>query len=177
MIIVCNLCMVFLLPIFICAEDVSSVTHGNAIKNTYSTKTALDWTSDRILNVIESLIPDEQITDGVEGRKKGPKMNQFIIPLLIGFLLIKSILLPIALKFLAVLSGKAVVLSLMSLILAAIVGLRQVAQNVAQSAVSRRDSDVYLPLSKYRRKDILDIRDNFENEDSFGYYKERRRRK
>ena len=104
-------------------------------------------------------------------------MNKYVLPLLIGFLLIKSILLPIALKALAVLSGKAVVLSLMSLILAAIVGLRSVAQN-GQFSQYRSDTDVvHLPLSKYRRKDVSDIRDNLEDEDPYKYYRERRRRK
>lgn len=97
------------------------------------------------------------------------------MPLLIGFLLIKSILLPIALKFLAVLSGKAVVLSLMSLILAAIVGLRAVAQNRVDQ---RSDNDVvHLPLTKYRRKDFSDFRDHYEDEEPYRYYRERRRRK
>lgn len=63
--------MVFLLPIFIHAEDVSPATHENAIKDTYSTKTASDWASDGILNIIDSLIPNEQNTYGVEGKECG----------------------------------------------------------------------------------------------------------
>lgn len=106
-------------------------------------------------------------------KKKKLKLNKFVLPLLIGFLLIKSILLPIALKFLAVLSGKAVVLSLMSLILAAIVGLRAVAQNRVDQ---RSDTDiVHLPLTKYRRKDFADLRDPYEEEEPYRYYRERRR--
>lgn len=180
MIFVCSLWLTILLPILIHADDTSS-SHpssslANFVKNTYTTTSALDWVSDSILNVINSLIPNEQPFDGVEGRRKKKfKLNKFVLPLLIGFLLIKSILLPIALKFLAVLSGKAVVLSLMSLILAAIVGLRAVAQNRVDQ---RSDNDVvHLPLTKYRRKDFADFRDHYEDEEPYRYYRERRRRK
>ena len=109
-------------------------------------------------------------------RKKRMKLNKYLLPLLVGFLLIKSILLPIALKTLAILSGKAVVLSLMSLILASIVGLRIVALN-NQLSQYRSDNDIHLPLSKYRRKDDTDLKYTFEDEDPYKYYRERRRRK
>ena len=69
MILVFSLCVVFLLPIYIHAEDISSTTHRNVIKNTHSTKTALDWVSDNFLNIIDSLIPNEQSTDDVEGKE------------------------------------------------------------------------------------------------------------
>lgn len=81
-------------------------------------------------------------------------------------MLIKSILLPIALKALAVLSGKAVVLSLMSLILAAIVGLKKVTQK----------EDNY-DANKHRRQDIFDFMSDTQELESYRYYKERRRKK
>ncbi|RLU18753.1 hypothetical protein DMN91_009110 [Ooceraea biroi] len=77
-------------------------------------------------------------------RKKKLKLNKYVLPLIVGFVLIKSILLPIALKTLAILSGKAVVLSLMSLILAAIIGLKKVAQK-----------EGYYDGNKHRRQDTV----------------------
>lgn len=94
-------------------------------------------------------------------------MNKYVLPLLVGFLLIKAILLPIALKALAVLSGKAVVLSLMSLILAAIVGLKKVAQKE-----SSHESN-----NKYRRQDIHDFWNDLQEIEPYRFYKERRRKK
>jgi len=82
----------------------------------------------------------------ISERKKKLKLAKYILPLIVAFILIKSILLPIALKALAVLSGKAVVLSLMSLILAAIVGLKKVAEKESSYEVN-----------KYRRQDIFDF--------------------
>ncbi|XP_015173230.1 PREDICTED: uncharacterized protein LOC107064734 [Polistes dominula] len=116
------------------------------------------WLTDRILNVVESFIPCTRLCDTKmdieEARKKKKhKLNKYVVPLIVGFLLIKSILLPIALKALAVLSGKAVVLSLMSLILAAIVGLKK----VAQSSSSNGYDVVNVPSTKYRRKDAYEI--------------------
>lgn len=86
--------------------------------------------------------------------------------MLIGFLLIKSILLPITLKALAVLSGKAVVLSLMSLILAAIVGLKKVAQKESS----------HESVNKYRRQDVY-FADDVQEFEPYRIYKERRRKK
>lgn len=96
-------------------------------------------------------------------RKKKFKLNKYVLPLIVGFVLIKSILLPIALKALAVLSGKAVVLSLMSLILAAIVGLKKVAQKEG--------------AHKHRRQDIFDFTSGAQELEPYRYYKERRRKK
>lgn len=84
--------------------------------------------------------------------------------MIIGFILIKSILLPITLKALAVLSGKAVVLSLMSLILAAIVGLKKVAH--------KEDS-----YDKHRRQDTFDLMGEIQEFEPYRLYKERRRKK
>lgn len=106
-------------------------------------------------------------------KKKKYKLNKYVVPLIVGFLLIKSILLPIALKALAVLSGKAVVLSLMSLILAAIVGLKKVAQSSSSSSYDV----VNIPSSKYRRKDAYDVVDDFEEEEPYRFYREYRRKK
>ncbi|XP_035729730.1 uncharacterized protein LOC118444990 [Vespa mandarinia] len=106
-------------------------------------------------------------------KKKKYKLNKYVVPLIVGFLLIKSILLPIALKALAVLSGKAVVLSLMSLILAAIVGLKK----VAQSSSSNSYDVVNIPSSKYRRKDAYDVVDDFEEEEPYRFYREYRKKK
>lgn len=94
------------------------------------------------------------------------KLNKYVLPLIVGFVLIKSILLPIALKALAVLSGKAVVLSLMSLILAAIVGLKKVVQKEGGYGAH-----------KHRRQDIFDFMSNEQELEPYSYYKERRRKK
>lgn len=85
--------------------------------------------------------------------------------MIIGFLLIKSILLPITLKALAVLSGKAVVLSLMSLILAAIIGLKKIAH--------QESSHEY----KHRRQDVYGFVDDVQEFEPYRFYKERRRKK
>ncbi|KAI4495789.1 hypothetical protein M0802_008412 [Mischocyttarus mexicanus] len=139
------------------------------------------WFTDKILNVVETFIPYTRLCDTTKDRhlnearkKKKHKLNKYVVPLIVGFLLIKSILLPIALKALAVLSGKAVVLSLMSLILAAIVGLKK----VAQSSSGNGGYDVVnIPSSKYRRKDAYDVVDDFEEEEPYRFYKEYRKRK
>lgn len=94
------------------------------------------------------------------GRKKKFKLNKYLLPLMVGVILIKSILLPIALKALALLSGKAVVLSLMSLILAAIVGLKKVAQKEE---------------NKHRRQDTFDLVSNPDEFEPYRFYLERRR--
>lgn len=107
-------------------------------------------------------------------RKKKHKLNKYVIPLIVGFMLIKSILLPIALKTLAILSGKAVVLSLMSLILAAIVGLKKVAQG-GHSGGSYEVLTV--PHNKYKRQDYLDTGDDLMDTEPYKFYRERRRRK
>lgn len=89
---------------------------------------------------------------------------------MVGFLLIKSILLPVALKSLAVLSGKAVILSLMSLILAAIVGLKKVAQGSGHG--SSNYEVVNVPLSKYRRNDDYYRRDDIDEDMPYRYYRD-----
>lgn len=85
--------------------------------------------------------------------------------MIIGVILIKSILLPLTLKTLAVLSGKAVVLSLMSLILAAIVGLKKVAQEASNE------------INKYRRQDKYDFIDNAQEFEPYRIYEERHKKK
>lgn len=87
--------------------------------------------------------------------------------MIIGVLLIKSILLPITLKALAVLSGKAVVLSLMSLILAAIIGLKKIAQK----------ENSYEVINKHRRQDVYGFIDDVQEFEPYRFYKERRRKK
>lgn len=107
-------------------------------------------------------------------RKKKHKLNKYVIPLIVGFMLIKSILLPIALKTLAILSGKAVVLSLMSLILAAIVGLKKVAQGHSGGSYEV----LTVPHNKYKRQDyLLDTGDDLMDTEPYKFYRERRRRK
>lgn len=106
-------------------------------------------------------------------RKKKHKLNKYVIPLIVGFMLIKSILLPIALKTLAILSGKAVVLSLMSLILAAIVGLKRVAQGHTEGSYEV----LTVPHNKYKRQDYLDTGDDLMDTEPYKFYRERRRRK
>ncbi|XP_043497088.1 uncharacterized protein LOC122520848 [Polistes fuscatus] len=134
--------------------------------------------TDRILNVVERFIPYSRLCDITKDleearKKKKHKLNKYVVPLIVGFLLIKSILLPIALKALAVLSGKAVVLSLMSLILAAIVGLKKVAQSSSGSGYDV----VNVPSTKYRRKDAYEVVDDFEEEEPYRFYKEYRKKK
>ncbi|KAI4491854.1 hypothetical protein M0804_003246 [Polistes exclamans] len=134
--------------------------------------------TDRILNVVEKFIPYSRLCDRTKDleearKKKKHKLNKYVVPLIVGFLLIKSILLPIALKALAVLSGKAVVLSLMSLILAAIVGLKK----VAQSSSGNGYDVVNVPSTKYRRKDAYEVVDDFEEEEPYRFYKEYRKKK
>lgn len=106
-------------------------------------------------------------------RKKKHKLNRYLIPLLVGFMLIKSILLPIALKTLAILSGKAVVLSLMSLILAAIVGLKK----VAQSHSGHSYEVVNVPAGKYRRQDMFEMSEDTPESEPYKFYRERRKKK
>ncbi|KAJ8684355.1 hypothetical protein QAD02_020147 [Eretmocerus hayati] len=130
-----------------------------------------------ILRIIESIVSTGRTGRifGVEGRKhKKIKLNKYILPLIVGFLLIKSILLPLALKALAILSGKAIVLSLMSLILAAIIGLKHVA--MSRSSPHSRIDTVNLPLTHYRRKDYFDQEDQLE-EDPYRYYSDHRKRR
>ncbi|EZA55596.1 uncharacterized protein LOC105279079 [Ooceraea biroi] len=104
---------------------------------------ALDWIGESFLDVVDAFLPASKLR-GTEERKKKLKLNKYVLPLIVGFVLIKSILLPIALKTLAILSGKAVVLSLMSLILAAIIGLKKVAQK-----------EGYYDGNKHRRQDTV----------------------
>ncbi|XP_011505716.1 PREDICTED: uncharacterized protein LOC105368405, partial [Ceratosolen solmsi marchali] len=106
------------------------------------------------------------------GRKRKKfKLNKYVFPLIIGFLLIKSVILPLALKALAILSGKAVVLSLMSLILAAIVGLRTVASGGGTTAQNKIDL-----ASNYKRKDMQDYIDPIDD-NPYRYYADHTRRK
>ncbi|CAG5078172.1 Protein of unknown function [Cotesia congregata] len=105
-------------------------------------------------------------------KKKWKKHTKYLIPLIVGWLLIKSILLPIALKALALLSGKAVVLSLMSLILAAIMGLRRLAQGglLPMALGFSAGPTVY---SKYNRQDYSDHDNQSDFADPYDYYNDR----
>ncbi|TGZ33765.1 Uncharacterized protein DBV15_07027 [Temnothorax longispinosus] len=94
---------------------------------------------------------------------KYKKLNKYVLPLIIGFLLIKSILLPITLKVLAILSGKAVVLSLMSLILAAIIGLKKIAHKESS----------YELVNKHRRQDVYGFIGDVQEFEPYRFYKER----
>ncbi|XP_076632427.1 protein Osi13 [Colletes latitarsis] len=135
------------------------------------TRSPAEWIGDGILNVVDTVFP---ASSSVEARKKKKlKLNKYLIPLIVGFMLIKSILLPIALKTLAILSGKAVVLSLMSLILAAIVGLKKVAQSHSASGYDV----VNVPLSKYRRQDLFEMADETAESEPYKYYRDRHKRK
>ncbi|XP_076174842.1 protein Osi13 [Ptiloglossa arizonensis] len=135
-------------------------------------RSPVEWIGEGILNVVDTVLPVSR--SSVEARrKKKLKLNRYLIPLIVGFMLIKSILLPIALKTLAVLSGKAVVLSLMSLILAAIVGLKKVAQGHSGGGYEI----VNVPLNKYRRQDMFEMGDDTPESEPYKYYRERRKRK
>ncbi|XP_047370911.1 uncharacterized protein LOC124957729 [Vespa velutina] len=169
--------LLIFLPLFVSTEIIQE-TQERAILKTFSGIGNNSWMADRILNVVETFIPYSRWCNTMKNleearKKKKYKLNKYVVPLIVGFLLIKSILLPIALKALAVLSGKAVVLSLMSLILAAIVGLKK----VAQSSSSNSYDVVNIPSSKYRRKDAYDVVDDFEEEEPYRFYREYRKKK
>lgn len=64
----------------------------------------------------------EYILDLLESGRKKKKTNKYLIPILFGALMIKSIIFPLAFKAMAVMSSVAVLLSTMSLIVSSIVG-------------------------------------------------------
>ncbi|KAG7190696.1 hypothetical protein KM043_006774 [Ampulex compressa] len=130
-----------------------------------------NWLSHGLMNFLEVPLSTAKSVNEARRRKK-LKLNKYLLPLIIGFILIKSILLPVALKTLAVLSGKAVVLSLMSLILAAIVGLKRIAQSPPG-----HNYDVNAPSSKYRRQDMYNLPEEDAEREPYKYYRERRRKK
>ncbi|XP_033341543.1 protein Osi13 [Megalopta genalis] len=134
----------------------------------------MDLISDGIVDAVDTVLPVSRSSVEARGpKRKKLKLNKYLIPLLVGFMLIKSILLPITLKTLAILSGKAVVLSLMSLILAAIVGLKKVAQS--HSGGGGYEAATY---GKYRRQDMLGMTDSASMEsEPYKFYSERRKRK
>lgn len=119
--------------------------------------------------VIFSVVSENSFFSNISlftGRKKKKKLNKYLAPLIVGFLLIKSILLPLVLKALAIMSGKAVVLSTMSLILAAILGLRGIAGG---AAIKKSDTGHY----NYRRRDYFNnhnYRDKFEDDEFYQDY-------
>ncbi|EGI57645.1 hypothetical protein G5I_14170 [Acromyrmex echinatior] len=161
--------MLLFLPVFVAAQGLQSTKTLNREMIRNNSTGSLDWIGESFLNIVDTFSPVSKSCDNIEGRKdkKFKKLNKYILPLLIGVLLIKSILLPITLKALAVLSGKAVVLSLMSLILAAIVGLKKVAQKESN----------YESINKYRRQDIYDFVDDVQEFEPYRFYKERRRKR
>ncbi|XP_012522972.1 uncharacterized protein LOC118648517 [Monomorium pharaonis] len=159
--------ILFFLSVLVTAQGSQSMNTLDREILRNDSKSSLDRIGESFLNGIETLFPVSKAY-AVEGRKdkKLKKLNKYVLPLIIGFLLIKSILLPITLKALAILSGKAVVLSLMSLILAAIVGLKKVAQ---------KDSDY--EHNKHRRQDVYGFIGNVQEFEPYRIYKERRRKK
>ncbi|KYQ59801.1 hypothetical protein ALC60_01186 [Trachymyrmex zeteki] len=157
------------LPVFVATQGSQSMKTLDREMMRNDSTDSLDWIGESFLNIVDTFSPVSKSCGNIEGRKdkKFKKLNKYVLPLLIGFLLIKSILLPITLKALAVLSGKAVVLSLMSLILAAIVGLKKVAQKESS----------YESINKYRRQDIYGFVDDVQEFEPYRFYKERRRKK
>ncbi|KAK2579918.1 hypothetical protein KPH14_007598 [Odynerus spinipes] len=163
------------LPLLVGTETVQG-TQNRALSRTFDRTGSNSWVADRILNVVDIFFSNSRSCDPTEDltearRKKKHRLNKYVVPLIVGFLLIKSILLPIALKSLAVLSGKAVVLSLMSLILAAIVGLKKVAQSSSGYDV------VNVSPSKYKRQDVYEPPDDFGEEEPYRFYRQHHRRK
>ncbi|XP_011880753.1 PREDICTED: uncharacterized protein LOC105569164 [Vollenhovia emeryi] len=159
--------MLLFLPVLVAAQGSQSMKTLDREMLRNDSRGSLDWIGESFLNTIDTVFPISKSYNDVEGRdKKFKKLNKYVLPLIIGFLLIKSILLPIMLKALAILSGKAVVLSLMSLILAAIVGLKKVAQ--------KESSHDY---NKYRRQDVYGFIDEVQELEPYRFYKERRRKK
>ncbi|OXU30500.1 hypothetical protein TSAR_011537 [Trichomalopsis sarcophagae] len=173
--------LVLLVPISTSGEKkVTDVKTSNEVSKVdeYLTR-SFDWIGERFLGILDSFVPSERSgrANSVEGRRrKKLKLNKYVFPLIVGFLLIKSVILPLTLKALAILSGKAVVLSLMSLILAAIIGLRSISNGGIVPAQSKIDL-VNVPLTKYRRKDVLDHAVDQFDDDPYRYYGERRRRR
>ncbi|XP_033180347.1 uncharacterized protein LOC117233962 [Bombus vosnesenskii] len=161
----------FLLPLLTATETTQPTMMQESWKpQLENSTTPADWISDSILNAVDDVLPVTR--SSFEARKKKRhKLNKYILPLIVGVILIKSILLPIALKTLAILSGKAVVLSLMSLILAAIVGLKKVAQ-----AHSTSYEVVNMPVNKYKRQDFFEGDDTVDTE-PYKFYRERHRKK
>ncbi|CAL7938073.1 unnamed protein product [Xylocopa violacea] len=168
------LCSLLFLPLLTASDTTQSTMlqerWGPQLENSRS---PAGWIGDGIMNVMHTVLPATHSSFEVRRKRKKHKLNRYIIPLIVGFMLIKSILLPIALKTLAILSGKAVVLSLMSLILAAIVGLKKVAQSHSGSSYEV----VNVPLNKYKRHDFLEMGDNLMDSEPYTYYRERRKRK
>ncbi|KAM0736206.1 hypothetical protein ACS0PU_010167 [Formica fusca] len=159
--------VLLLLPVIVAAQESQSMnTLDREILRNDGSKDILDWIGGSFLNAIDAFFPGSKLYGTIEESKKTKtKLNKYIIPLIVGFILIKSILLPLTLKALAILSGKAVVLSLMSLILAAIVGLKKAAQEGNYEA------------NKYRRQDTYDFIDNIQEFEPYRIYKERRKKK
>ncbi|XP_014475618.1 PREDICTED: uncharacterized protein LOC106744949 [Dinoponera quadriceps] len=161
--------VLLLLPLLVAAQvgPQATSTLARETRRDDGSPDALDLIGEGFLDVVDILLPASKSHDNPEERKKKLKLNKYVLPLIVGFVLIKSILLPIALKALAVLSGKAVVLSLMSLILAAIVGLKNVAKKESHH-------DEY---NKHRRQDVFDFMSDEQELEPYRYYKERRRKK
>ncbi|XP_046143090.1 uncharacterized protein LOC114879347 [Osmia bicornis bicornis] len=161
------------LPLLTAAETVQPTMMQERWKLQLKDKVdPVDWVGDGISNVVDNVLPVGRFSVEARRRKKH-KLNKYLIPLIVGFMLIKSILLPIALKTLAILSGKAVVLSLMSLILAAIVGLKKVAQSHSGGGYEV----VNLPANKYKRQDFFEMTEDAIESEPYKYYRERRKRK
>ncbi|XP_078033226.1 protein Osi13 [Augochlora pura] len=167
--------LLLFLPLLIATQITQpTVMHEDASKlELGAPKGPVDLISDGIVDAVDTVLPVSRFSVEARGHKrKKLKLNRYLIPLLVGFMLIKSILLPITLKTLAILSGKAVVLSLMSLILAAIVGLKKVAQSHSGGGY---EAGAY---GKYRRQDMLGMADTASMEtEPYKFYSERRKRK
>ncbi|XP_076295354.1 protein Osi13 isoform X2 [Lasioglossum baleicum] len=167
--------LLLFLPLLTATETTQTTVMQNASKlQLEEPENPVDWISDGIVNAVDTILPVSRSSVEARRKKKKLKLNRYLIPLVVGFMLIKSILLPIALKTLAILSGKAVVLSLMSLILAAIVGLKKVAQSHSGGGYEV----VNVPYGKYRRQDMLDMADSTSMEsEPYKFYRERRKKK
>ncbi|XP_071557023.1 protein Osi13 [Temnothorax americanus] len=161
--------MLLFLPTFVASQGSQSMKTLDREMLWNDSRGSLDWIGESFLNTIDTIFPISKSCDDVEGRKdnKYKKLNKYVLPLIIGFLLIKSILLPITLKVLAILSGKAVVLSLMSLILAAIIGLKKIAHKESS----------YELVNKHRRQDVYGFIGDVQEFEPYRFYKERRRKK
>lgn len=90
----------------------------------------------------------------ITARGKKKKKLKGLMPILIGIAVVKAVFLPIALKTIAFISGKAFLLSALSLILSSILGLKKIAtggwDRMSQTSSLRDRGDVtensYQPL-------------------------------
>ncbi|KAF7987579.1 hypothetical protein HCN44_003442 [Aphidius gifuensis] len=148
----------------------------------YSTKLG-KFIGDNVINIVDASDPYNIEPNGSEARHLGnkkkkkkfkKKVMKFIIPMLIIWVVIKSLVLPVVLKALAVLSGKAFLLSLMSLVLAAIMGLRRLVSAIGGIPGLPFSNLGPTAYSKYRRKEdeIIDEGPSYEGSEPYKYYRD-----